>query len=80
MITKLDVIRDLQDEIFDLILKRKTKYTMEAYVGCLEVALRFAVDKRYGSPFGRKGSMQDAIDSLTRFRDDCLARPSSVEG
>ena len=76
MITKLDVIRDLQDEIFDLILKRKTKYTMEAYVGCLEVALRFAVDKRYGI----KGSMQDAIAALTSFRDDCLSRPSSVEG
>lgn len=76
MITKLDVIKELQDEIFNLILTRRTMYTMEAYVGCLEVALKFAVDKRYGI----KGSMQDAINSLTRFRDDCLARPSSVEG
>ena len=70
MITKLNVIRDLQDEIFEMILKRKTNYSMESYVGCLEVALRFAL----------KGSMQDAINTLTSFRDDCLARPSSVEG
>jgi hypothetical protein len=76
IITKLDVIKELQDEIFNLILTRKTKYTMEAYIGCLEVALKFAVDKRCG----QKGSMQDAIDSLTRFRDDCLARLNSVEG
>jgi hypothetical protein len=76
MITKLDVIKELQDEIFNLILTRKTKNSMENYIGCLEVALRFAVDKRYGV----KGSMQDAINSLTSFRDDCLARPNSVEG
>ena len=74
MITKLDVIKELQDEIFNLIIMRQTLVSLESYIGCLEVALKFAVDKRYGV----KGSMQEAIRTLTSFRDTCLSQPSRV--